>query len=202
GKPVPNLTVEFEFITAGFLNATFPQYPGLAGQLTPAINEPRTGVALQRLPGSGALGSVTTGPDGRAALAITANTPQPLPSRRQFVDSQVYFIGGSWQAAGYLWWANNFAPLSVLVWDSYQIPEAPTWGTDVQPVMVEYMRMYPGMRNILDLTDYSVVSQNAQALKQVFIAPINDPTHMPVTRDLSPAKTRMILNWIANGLPQ
>lgn len=74
--------------------------------------------------------------------------------------------------------------------------------TDVQPVMHAYMRLYLGMKNILDMGDYDVVKQNAAALRQVFSLPISDPRSMPVTRDLAPAKIQMVLNWLANGLPR
>ncbi len=64
----------------------------------------------------------------------------------------------------------SFAPLSVLVFDEYDIPSNPTWTADVQPVMDQYMRMYPGMKSILDMSGFNTVQQNAGALKAVFSA--------------------------------
>lgn len=65
-----------------------------------------------------------------------------------------------------------------------------------------YMRLYPGMKSILDLEDYTVVQQNAAALQHVLSAAVTDPGHMPVTRDLAPAKVQMVLRWLAQGLPR
>lgn len=193
GRPLAGETLSAELIQPGFFQQNFPQYPGLDQQIQPGSSEPASGIAFPA--------SVTTDPTGTATLQITAHVPQPLPAPREFIDSQIYFLGGSWQGSAYFWWPMSFAPLSVVIYDAFTIPQHPTWTQDVQPVMAQYMRLYPGMRDILDMANYDVVKQNAQALQKVFSLAITDPGRMPVTRDLAPVKMQMVLDWIAAGLP-
>jgi hypothetical protein len=203
GQPLANERLDVELLFPGFFAQNFPQFPGLDQQLDPEINQPPAGITLEtQSGGSGGPGFVETGSDGIARLRVKANVPQPLPEAREFIDSQVYFIGGPWQSSAWIWWSMSFAPLSVLVFDEYDIPSNPTWGADVQPVMDQYMRMYPGMKSILDMSDLNTVKQNANTLKAVFSADLLDPARMPVTRDLAPAKLQMVLKWISNGMPQ
>jgi len=85
-----------------------------------------------------------------------------------------------------------------LVWSPY--PDAgmpnPTWKDQVQPIFDEYMRMYPGMKQIMDLTDLSVVQANLAPLLAVLSLPFEAPHRMPVTRDLSPQKIEVIKTWL------
>lgn len=194
GQPLAGETLPVELITPGFFQKYFPQYPGLDRQIKRGSSQPASGISFP--------GSVVTDQNGVGSLTITAHVPQPLPSSRDFIDSQIYFLGGPWQGSAFFWWPMSLAPLSVVVFDAFDIPESPTWTQNVQPVMAQYMRLYPGMEAILDMADYDVVRRNAQALQQVFSAQITDPARMPVTRDLAPAKMQMVLNWIAAGLPK
>jgi len=87
-----------------------------------------------------------------------------------------------------------------MVWAPYPdegIPN-PTWEGQVQPIFDEYMRIYPGMKQILDLTDQTVVLANKAALLSVFSLPFDAPHRMPVTRDLSPQKIEVIKTWLQN----
>lgn len=195
GQPLANETVSVELIQPGFFEKNFPQFPGLDQQIQPGSSEPASGLQFDS-------SSVTTDAKGLACLTIRASAPQPLPDSRKEIDSQVYFVGGTWQGAAYYWWPMSFAPLSVLVYDEFTIPENPTWTADVEPVMDQYMRLYPGMKAILDMSDYHVVQQNAHALQAVFSASLLDPARMPVSRDLAPAKMEMVLKWLAAGLPR
>ena len=70
----------------------------------------------------------------------------------------------------------------------------------MQPIFDEYMRMYPGMQQIMDLTQLSVVQANLQALLEVFSLPFEAPHRMPVTRDLSPQKIEVIKTWLKNQI--
>jgi hypothetical protein len=60
-------------------------------------------------------------------------------------------------------------------------------------------------RHLVDLGDYDSVVRHLNILRLAFELPIEDPNHMPVTRDLSDARRNMILEWInspgADGLP-
>jgi hypothetical protein len=53
------------------------------------------------------------------------------------------------------------------------------------------------MKNIVDLASYDSVVANKDRVRAVFMLPEDNPRFMPVTRDLSPARRQMILNWLA-----
>jgi hypothetical protein len=176
GKPLAGLQ-----LSVGFDD------PGLPGGNTP----------------SGALtfqNQVTTLPSGQASLEISASPPQPLPDRRAFIDSQVYFLGGDWEAWGQIS-ALSGAAISVLVFNNAPPVEHPTW-SDVQPILNQYAVLYPAMKQRLDLSDYDAVSSNASEVLDVISLPIEDPAHMPVTRDLSKANRTLIQTWINAGSPR
>ena len=82
----------------------------------------------------------------------------------------------------------------------------PTWYADIQPILKQYGNLYPIMsKHLVDLGDYDSVVSHLKILKLAFSLPIEDPNHMPVTRDLSDARRDMILHWMdspgADGLP-
>jgi hypothetical protein len=92
-----------------------------------------------------------------------------------------------------------------LVWTDYQVPAEPTWREHVGPILTQYKQLYPVMQNFLDLSNYDSVTAMADAMKDVFSLPQEDPRYMPVTRDLSPVKRQMIVGWFDttgnNGKP-
>ena len=89
-----------------------------------------------------------------------------------------------------------------MVWSPYQYAGMPnpTWEGQVQPIFDEYMRIYPGMKQIMDLTDLSVVQANLKPLLEVLSLPFEAPHRMPVTRDLSPQKIEVIKTWLKNQM--
>ncbi len=54
------------------------------------------------------------------------------------------------------------------------------------------------MNRFLDLGNYDSVVANAGLLQLAFGLDPADPNSMPVTRDLSPAKRKAILSWLAD----
>jgi hypothetical protein len=176
GKPLGNFELPIGF-----------DDPGLDGG-----NSPATGVSFPK--------TVTTQPSGQASIAISASSPSPLPERRSFIGSQVYFLGGPWESWGQI---STFspAPISVLVFDNPSPIVNPTWA-DVLPVLKQYAVLYPAMTQRIDLSDYQAVFSNSAEILDVISLPIQDPAHMPVTRDLSAAHRTLIQTWIKNGLPQ
>jgi hypothetical protein len=146
------------------------------------------------------LTSVATQPSGQALVKISASAPEPLPRRRSFIGSQVYFLGGAWESLGQIS-ASSGAAISVLVFDNPPPIDNPTW-VDVQPVLNQYAVLYPAMKKIIDLSNYQAVSTNSAEILDVISLPIMDPAHMPVTRDLSASHRTLIQTWIRNGCPQ
>jgi hypothetical protein len=155
---------------------------------------------------SGALafnGPVLLDGSGKVVVEIAAYQPRPIPAARQYIDSQVFFLGGDWETWGQIGRNTpSVAALSVLVFDTGPPVARPTWTADVGPILGQYAKLYPAMKSRLDLSDYQKVAAAREQLRMVLSLPILDPGHMPVTRDLSKYRREMILTWIANGCPE
>jgi hypothetical protein len=136
--------------------------------------------------------SVVSEADGTATLDISATDPG---NPRTYLDGQVYLIdfrvpGQGNQAR------SSFDYIVVHVRDAFTAPPDPTW-SDIAPIMKQYANLYPVMsRGLFDLSEQTDVDRHAKQLHVAFSAPIEDPNHMPVTRDLSQAKREMILTYL------
>jgi hypothetical protein len=149
--------------------------------------------------------SLTTDANGKVALTIKARrlTPQ-YP--RSYIDGQLYGIGYQLteRPAGSLERFWDF--VTILVFSPFDVPAEPNWSGDIQPILRQYGNLYPIMsKHLVDLGDYDSVVKHLNILELAFSLPIDDPNHMPVTRDLSAKKREMILKWMrmpgADGLP-
>ena len=146
--------------------------------------------------------------NGTAPLCLTSTgrVSQGRSPGRKDVDGEVYFLTSSLWPELLTFWAA--VPLmSILAFDVFTPNEPPTWYGDVQPILAQYARLYPGMRSILDISDLATLQQpffktgqtGAQLVKGALSLPIGDPNHMPVTRDLSAARRAAIVAWIDAG---
>jgi hypothetical protein len=144
--------------------------------------------------------------DENGCAVFTVNTPATLdiPGDRQQLDSLVYLFTGPWTSLNGGLLSSQIQPAGLVVWSPY--PDAdmpnPTWEGQVQPIFDEYMRIYPGMKQIMDLTKLSVVKANLQRLLDALSLPFEAPHRMPVTRDLSPQKIEVIKTWLKNEMAQ
>src|ERR1041385_1679615 len=154
-------------------------------------------------------GPAATDKNGRAVFVVKTPATLDIPADRQQLDSLCYLFNGPWTSLNGGMFSTTFnppdraiLPAALVVWSPY--PDAgmahPTWEGQVQPVFDEYMRIYPGMKQILDLTQLSVVQANLQALLDVFSLPFEAPHRMPVTRDLSTQKIEVIKTWLKNEI--
>ena len=90
----------------------------------------------------------------------------------------------------------------ILAWDHYTIKGAePTWLDDIYPIFKQYANLYPGMNDVLDLKDYYTVLNYREAIKMSLELPMSHPGHMPVTRDLSTSKRKVIVEWLSKEKP-
>lgn len=138
--------------------------------------------------------SVWTDGRGRATLVLAAGDPgSPRPN----LDGQVYAVSYGPARAG----AAPEGQLSVLVWEHHPAPGNPDWVTDVQPVFARYANLYPVMRDILDLSNYHDVIRYREWITTSLTAPVRSPSHMPVTRDLSPGRRDAIVGWLREEPP-
>jgi hypothetical protein len=186
GVPLPSAAIRAEPV---------PPMSGLGGgppgdPAPPAAPIPDIG----RPPGAvePAAGTVT-GTDGRAELQLTVHDPgRP----RGYLDGQIYLV--TYLLEGQQPVQQHQLDLIVLhVRDGFTAPVRPTWVDDVRPLLAQYGNLYPIMsRRLVDLGDYDAVREHAAAIELAFSQPLDDPNHMPVTRELSEARRAMLLTWL------
>ncbi|HEX8704738.1 MAG TPA: hypothetical protein VF815_38250 [Myxococcaceae bacterium] len=141
--------------------------------------------------------TITTQPSGGAALRITAKALTRPP--RSYIDGQVYVINynlsivNGWQ----LFQQHSLDGIFLHVREPFTPPAQPTWEADIQPILKQYGNLYPVMsRWLVDLSDYESVKAHRDILELAFSRDFADANYMPATRELSPAKQAMILQWL------
>jgi hypothetical protein len=184
---------------APFANAT----PKIA--MTPLSN-------LENLPVPEITTAAKTDAKGRAKLQITA---VELENPRGFIDGMVYaiicWIEESAVDFGVLLNAeSNF--ISLLMFNPVAAVADPGWD-DVRQIFKQYSDLYPrphgpdryapfdGLppsRPVVNLEDYVRVAGFAHRILAALERPIDHPSHMPVTRDLSDGKRALLLKWLRN----
>lgn len=94
---------------------------------------------------------------------------------------------------------NNIA---ILAFSDVSYSDMPTWVNDVSPILSQYAQLAPIMKTILDMSSYTDVTkqQNINLLNLTLRLGLDDPSYMPVTRDLSPTKKDMILRWLKSPI--
>lgn len=137
--------------------------------------------------------SVTTEAAGTATVTI-ASDPAGPGNPRGYIDGQLYLV--DYRLAGQSNTARQpFEYVVVHARDAVDVSR-PTW-EDVGPILTQYGNLYPIMsKQVVDLADPADVLRNRDLLRLAFTADMADPNHMPVTRDLSEDKRRLILHWL------
>jgi hypothetical protein len=105
--------------------------------------------------------------------------------------------------------------ISCKVFSQYTVNQNPGW-QEIQSMMAPYMKLYPGMKKYIDLSNehtFTIFSKNppwvaygennagplgiqAGAIAYYMSRELDDPRFMPVSRDLSDAKTLTIMYFI------
>lgn len=81
--------------------------------------------------------------------------------------------------------------------DRFDIPDHVDFDTHIGPIMEQYDQLYPIMSaHLFRLADREMFLRYRQPLLTAFRLPIDHPNHMPVSRDLSAPKTKMIVQWL------
>ena len=189
GAPLPGYEVDFRLVPIS--NSDTTADPPMVG------SDPPGGLLFSP--------TATTDDDGVAALDLMAGEVSPQPAYRGSVDGQVYHLIGTWWPSQLI--GAGLPAMSILVFGSYTPGDPVTWSGDIQPMMVQYARLYPGMRDILDISDYDTLMSTPPGMTQTAVQlvstvlnlPITDPNHMPVTRDFSPARLAAFNAWVAGG---
>jgi len=94
------------------------------------------------------------------------------------------------------------AIVSILAFSTITYEKPYEWVRDVEPIFKQYHHLHYIMGTILDMSNFTQVTSkhNVELLKDVFSKEIEDPNYMPITRDLSPVKKQMILEWLDNPI--
>jgi hypothetical protein len=127
--------------------------------------------------------------DGTATVTIKSRDPG---SARPNIDGQVYALPFSWSKDEN---PDRNAFVAVKVYSRFNAPSSPQW-SDVKPIFDQFMHLYPSMQSIMNLSDEQTVRDNAVRIRQYLAFPPENPRFMPVTRDLSGPKTKMLLAFL------
>ena len=100
-------------------------------------------------------------------------------------------------------YAHCIDDISFIIWSEMHLKPPYTWVHNIKSIFRQYHILYPVMSNILDFSDYCDVIRlhNIQLLNYSMRLDINHPRYMPVTRDLSPVRQHMILEWLKGNPP-
>lgn len=184
GKPMPNTTI---FLSA-YTDAFSPQPPiGHFGQPTAALPFPA---------------QVTTDANGVATFTMTASDPG---NPRKYLDGQLYGISYYINDANEEDPGNSGNFISVHVYQDTQFPDPVTWTNGMQDIFNQYGVIYPimgGVASFINLKDYTSVYSNKDQILMALTLDINNPNHMPVTRDLSRSKLNAMVAWILADCPE
>lgn len=187
GARLPNLAVA---VSSTFNWYQFPDSDGNAYMIN---NSPMSAVSWTS--------PVMTDASGRANLTFTAmglDASQRAP-RRKDIDSQLYLFDFSYSRYVMM---QEVQPITLLVFEDTPVVQNPTWWQNVYPIFLQYAKMYPAMRDLIDLSDYASVKSSAAMIKTVLNLPLAHPGYMPVTRDLSLVNRQMITSWFDGGMPE
>ncbi|HEY6392004.1 MAG TPA: hypothetical protein VIX89_12045 [Bryobacteraceae bacterium] len=135
---------------------------------------------------------------GMAKLPIHVTDPG---DPRLYIDGQVYGVRPMLEETLDYGVNYPFSPwefVSLLAFSGFTPDHPPTWFGSMQPIFQQYANLYPVMSRFLNLADYDSVSVNVDLLQLAFGLNPEDPNSMPVTRDLSAAKRKAILQWLGH----
>lgn len=134
--------------------------------------------------------------DKHGKVKVKIHGPRVMGTPREYFDGQLYII--SYNFAG----KNpavqqTYDKVVAVVFSTFDAPEKPNWA-DVQPILQQYANLYPVMSHgLFDFSKQAQADANARILHFVFNKHFDDPDYMPVTRDLSSSKRKMLLSYFA-----
>ena len=148
--------------------------------------------------------TVKTDKNGRASASIKLPT---LRTPRKVMDGQVYKIvyfdksKNSTERA--IRDISHYGSIVLKVFDHVEYESETTWVDHVYPVFLQYANLFPVMKGAtFDISNYYSVIQMKNAIVSSMNLPMNHSSYMPVTRDLSQRKRRMIVDWLSEEKPK
>jgi hypothetical protein len=191
GVPLPQTSINVS-PTEGFMGSSGGGATVSPGT-RPAAQIPRVGTPPDAITYGSA---IATDSNAYTTLPFTASAEGPgVP--RGYIKGQLFGIAYQLavQPSGYV--SNPLNYVSILAFSRKDVPEHPTWYADIQYLFTQYGNLYPIMgRYVVNLSDYASVVSRIGILTLAFSLPIDDPNHMPVTRDLGAGDRATILKWL------
>jgi hypothetical protein len=135
--------------------------------------------------------------EGKASVTIRGADPG---NPRVYVDGQVYFGIYDFSPAVADFHSDPNDIVSVQIYQQTPIPGTPTWVNGIGAILRQYGMLYPIMGQF-QLWTYQGVWENRDKIQRVLGLDISQPLHMPVTRDLSAIRCKLVLDWFTAGLP-
>ena len=135
-------------------------------------------------------------------ISITIQAMNDPKNIRKYKDGQIYALEYHYRKDNDSvrvrnWMTAMNTAILVLVWNGFKVPDNINWITHIRPIFQQYANLYPVMKiNFMDLGNYYDVKKHSERIRTTMVLPFDDPNFMPVTRDLSPCKTQMIVDWL------
>lgn len=134
---------------------------------------------------------------GKATLTITGHDPG---NPRGYVDGQVYFTTYTFSPTVTDYNQDPNDLLSAQIYQQHPIDGTPTWQNGIGDLLRQYGMLYPIMGRF-QLWTYEGVAINREKILRVLTTDISQPLHMPVSRDLSEIRTKLVVGWLESGMP-
>ena len=153
-----------------------------------------------------------TNSEGKVTFTFTANVKIPFPrlyakpkcsNPPTFslpIDGQVYRF--QYCVVDACSSQTSVSEITFLVFSAVDYTLPYYWDPDVKPILTQYAHLNNIMKSILDLGDYwdVICPSNIHLLNLSLSVDFESPAYMPVSRDLSPTKRWMILQWLKNPM--
>ncbi|MBS1609276.1 MAG: hypothetical protein JSS70_11065 [Bacteroidetes bacterium] len=197
-----------------FLESVHGNTPGATVPPTNPGNTPQADGALQ---------ATITASDANGYATVTLKVIKDPGQRTPELDGQLYFIVVYDPDLPHIDWSKPGNPpppqdqmISCVVFSQYAVNQDPQW-EEIQTMMAPYMKLYPDMKDRINLTDlhtFTIFARNpnwhayspnprtgplgitAGAIPYYMSMPIEDPRYMPISRDLSPAKLMTLMYFV------
>ncbi len=153
----------------------------------PDINFPADAIYMTALP--------LTDNTGKTKVSLTGTDPG---NPRGYIDGQIYLINYALESVPNLEQYFNDL-LMIHLRDSFPNLEHPTW-EDIKYTWIQFGNLYPIMSKFLVPFDMrNALLRHKEILIFGLTRPLDDPIHMPVTRDLSKAKRDAMVKWLSTA---
>ena len=151
---------------------------------------------------------LVTKTDENGLVKVSIKVPM-LKTPRKVMDGQVYKIVYFHNKRDFGIEADEMLELdkhpsvAVKVFDHIEYPSEVTWVDHVYPIFSQYANLFPVMKGkTFDISNYYSVIKMKNTVMMSLNLPINHSNYMPVTRDLSQRKRRMIVDWLSKDKPK